>query len=78
MPKGDVSVSSKMGDTGEEGVINLKKLVTSFMDGPFLLFFINVQYIWNAFFKRAIQKYIFNLYEVTLKWELLLTLQRKF
>ena len=35
MPKGDVSVSSKMGDTGEEGVINLKKMVTSFMHSPF-------------------------------------------
>ena len=57
LPKGDVSVSSKMGDTGEEGVINLKKLVTSFMDGPFLLFFINVNL--ECIFKRAIQKYIF-------------------
>jgi len=50
LPKGDVTPHKpiyKMGDKGERGIKNLKKLVTSFMDSPDNIF--RGKIIYNCF-----------------------------
>ena len=44
-----ISLSSKMGDKGEGEVKNLKKLVTSFMDGPYYNYTPYLSHCRNSF-----------------------------